>query len=252
MARAAIQHSGEQDQGRPQVGGRQPILARASVWGASVWGHRPGRAALQDGCSIVPIGVASSNDLAAGHEPSRWGAIRRQLLPLLAWVVVALLLRWAVIEPRWIPSGSMLPTLQLDDRVLVEKLRVRLHRPLPIGSVVVFHPPPLLQEAGYDPASALIKRVVGLPGDRIEVRDGRLWRNGAPVTPDWNAEPIAYSLEPLTVPAGQVLVLGDNRNASLDSHLWGPLGEEQLIGTAVWRYWPLGRFGPIGAGWARP
>ncbi len=231
--------------------GRATVL-RVTVASASVWSHRPRRAALQDGCCSAPIGVASSNDLAGGDNPGRRGAIRRQLLPLLAWVVLALVLRWAVIEPRWIPSGSMLPTLQLNDRVLVEKLRVRLHRPLPIGSVVVFHPPPLLQEAGYDPASALIKRVVGLPGDRIEVRDGRLWRNGAVVAPDWTAEPIAYSLEPLTVPAGQLLVLGDNRNASLDSHLWGPLSEEQLIGTAVWRYWPLGRFGPMGTGWARP
>ena len=195
---------------------------------------------------------AAANAAASTTEPSRWESIRHQLLPLLAWVALALLLRWAVIEPRWIPSGSMLPALQLDDRVLVEKLRVRLHRPLPLGSVVVFHPPALLQEAGYDPSSALIKRVVGLPGDRIEVRDGRLWRNGQAVTSDWNAEPIDYSLEALTVPPGQLLVLGDNRNASLDSHLWGPLGDEQLIGTAVWRYWPLGRFGPIRSHWARP
>ncbi|MEO1001572.1 MAG: signal peptidase I [Cyanobacteria bacterium J06638_7] len=171
--------------------------------------------------------------------------MRRQLLPLLAWVAVALLLRWALIEPRWIPSGSMLPALQLHDRVLVEKLRVRLHRPLPLGTVVVFHPPPLLQDAGYDPASALIKRVVGSPGDRIEVRDGSLWRNGELVRSDPGAGPMRYSLEELTVPAGHLLVLGDNRNASLDSHLWGPLNESQLIGTAVWRYWPLSRFGPI-------
>ncbi|MCU0530153.1 MAG: signal peptidase I [Cyanobium sp. Prado107] len=171
--------------------------------------------------------------------------IRRQLLPLVAWVALALLLRWTLIEPRWIPSGSMLPSLQLEDRVLVEKLRTRLHHPLPLGTVVVFHPPPLLQEAGYDPSSALIKRVVGRPGDRVEVRDGRLWRNGVVVEHDWNAEPMDYRLDGLTVPPGHLLVLGDNRNASLDSHLWGPLPEQQLIGTAVWRYWPLARFGPI-------
>ncbi|WP_254967167.1 signal peptidase I [Cyanobium sp. CH-040] len=177
-----------------------------------------------------------------------WALIRRQVLPLLVWVSLALLLRWAVIEPRWIPSGSMLPSLQLEDRVLVEKLRTRLHRALPLGTVVVFHPPPLLQKAGYDPASALIKRVVGLPGDRLEVRDGRLWRNGVAVPRDWNAEPMDYRLEPVTVPPGHLLVLGDNRNASLDSHFWGPLPEGQLIGTAVWRYWPLPRFGPIRPG----
>ena len=171
--------------------------------------------------------------------------LRRQLLPLLAWVALALLLRWAVLEPRWIPSGSMLPTLQLQDRVLVEKVRTRLHRPLPVGTVVVFHPPPALQAAGYAADAALIKRVVARAGDVVEVRQGRLWRNGAAVTGDWAAEPMRYTLPPLTVPAGHLLVLGDNRNASLDSHLWGPLPEQQLIGAAVWRYWPLRRFGAI-------
>jgi signal peptidase I len=171
--------------------------------------------------------------------------LRRQLLPLLAWVALALLLRWAVLEPRWIPSGSMLPHLQIEDRVLVEKLRTRLHRPLPLGSVIVFHPPAALVEAGYDPATALIKRVVARGGDRVEVRDGRLWRNGAPVEPDWAAEPMGYTMAGFTVPPGQLLVLGDNRNASLDSHLWGPLPQANVIGTAVLRYWPLQRFGPI-------
>ncbi|EDY37237.1 signal peptidase I [Cyanobium sp. PCC 7001] len=178
-------------------------------------------------------------------SPSPLQGLRRQLLPVLAWVAVALLLRWAVLEPRWIPSGSMLPTLQLQDRVLVEKVRTRLHRPLPVGTVVVFHPPPVLQAAGYRADAALIKRVVAVAGDQVEVRQGRLWRNGSAVADDWAAEPMAYALAPVTVPAGHLLVLGDNRNASLDSHLWGPLPEEQLIGSAVWRYWPLRRFGAI-------
>ena len=169
--------------------------------------------------------------------------LRRQVVPVLTWVVLALVLRWAVLEPRWIPSGSMLPTLQLQDRVLVEKLRARLQRPVPIGSVVVFHPPPALLAAGYDPNAALIKRVVAEAGDRVEVREGVLWRNGAPAPMDWSAEPMNYRLEPLTVPAGHLLVLGDNRNASLDSHLWGSLPRKAVIGTAVLRYWPLNRFG---------
>jgi signal peptidase I len=185
--------------------------------------------------------------IPAGPEPPAGPlqALLRQARSLLIWLSLALVLRWAVIEPRWIPSGSMLPALQLQDRILVEKVRVKLHRPLPLGSVVVFHPPPVLQTAGYDPDSALIKRVVGRPGDRIGVHGGRLWRNGEPVEPDWAREPMAYSLADITVPEGQLLVLGDNRNASLDSHLWGTLPEEDLIGSAVLRYWPLGRFGPI-------
>ncbi len=169
--------------------------------------------------------------------------LRRQVVPVLAWVLLALVLRWAVLEPRWIPSGSMLPALQLQDRVLVEKLRARLHRPIPIGTVVVFHPPAALIAAGYDPKAALIKRVVAQAGDEVEVRDGVLWRNGSKAAIDWSAELMDYQLEPLMVPPDHLLVLGDNRNASLDSHLWGPLPQKALIGTAVLRYWPLNRFG---------
>ena len=175
--------------------------------------------------------------------PSLVETLRRQVVPVLVWVLLALLLRWAVLEPRWIPSGSMLPALQLQDRVLVEKLRARLHRPIPIGTVVVFHPPAALLAAGYDPKAALIKRVVAQAGDAVEVRDGVLWRNGSRAAIDWSAEPMDYQLEPLTVPPDHLLVLGDNRNASLDSHLWGPLPQKALIGTAVLRYWPLNRFG---------
>ena len=143
---------------------------------------------------------------------------------LILWALLALLTRWLVVEPRWIPSGSMLPTLQLQDRILVEKIR-----------------PPLEQQRGRQ----LIKRLVGHPGDQLEVRDGLLIRNGEPVPEPWLDEPITYAMAPVTVPDHQLWVMGDNRNASLDSHLWGPLPEANVIGTAIWRYWPLNRFGPI-------
>ena len=168
---------------------------------------------------------------------------------LLLWVVLALLLRWQVVEPRWIPSGSMLPTLQLQDRILVEKLRPRFdrarHQALPLNSIVVFRVPEPLIQAGYDPDAALIKRVVGRPGDQLEVRDGQLRRNGEVVQEPWLNERIDYVMAPITVPKDELWVMGDNRNASLDSHLWGPLPEADVIGTAILRYWPLSRFGPI-------
>ena len=195
-----------------------------------------------------PMGPApETSDSAADHTATGTAPSgpRQGWRSVLVWLALALLLRWAVIEPRWIPSGSMLPTLQLQDRILVEKLRPRLGQPLPSGSIVVFHAPPALVQAGYDPKAALIKRVIGRPGDEIAVRDGQLWRNGAVVIEPWRQEPIDYSFGPVTVPAGNLLVLGDNRNASLDSHLWGPLPENAVIGTAVLRYWPLNRFGPI-------
>jgi len=191
----------------------------------------------------LPRGGLRNQAEALASGPTN--GLRSQLLSLLLWLMVALLLRWLVVEPRWIPSGSMLPTLQLQDRILVEKVRPHLGRNFKPGTVVVFHPPPQLQAAGYAAETALIKRLVGLPGDQIAVRDGQLWRNGQVVQPDWKAEPMDYDLPELTVPPGELLVLGDNRNASLDSHLWGTLPEGELIGTAVLRYWPLNRFGPI-------
>ena len=170
-------------------------------------------------------------------------------LSLLIWVLLALLLRWIVVEPRWIPSGSMLPTLQLQDRILVEKLRPRFdrvrHQPLPLNSIVVFRVPEPLIQAGYDPDAALIKRVVGRPGDLLEVSDGQLRRNGEAVAEPWLNEAIDYVMAPVTVPEDELWVMGDNRNASLDSHLWGPLPQADVIGTAIVRYWPLSRFGPI-------
>lgn len=182
---------------------------------------------------------------APSRQPNPWKEIFLTLRGLVFWLLVALLLRWLVLEPRWIPSGSMLPTLQLEDRVLVQKLLPRLGMGPEVGEIVVFHPPAALLEAGYDRDAALIKRVVALAGDQVEVRGGKLWRNGVAIDPDWSSAPMAYNLPPLLVPPGHLMVLGDNRNASLDSHLWGPLPSQQVIGTAVWRYWPLDRFGPL-------
>lgn len=174
-----------------------------------------------------------------------WKEILATVRGLLLWLLLAMVVRWLVLEPRWIPSGSMLPTLQLEDRVLVQKLLPRLGVTPGVGSIVVFHPPEALLEAGYDSHAALIKRVVAIGGDHVEVRGGKLWRNGVAVDPDWSRGPMGYTLPPLVVPPGNLLVLGDNRNASLDSHLWGPLPGQLVIGTAFWRYWPLDRFGPL-------
>jgi signal peptidase I len=187
----------------------------------------------------------SASVAESSPHPPRLQEIVSVLRGLLLWLLVALALRWLVLEPRWIPSGSMLPTLQLEDRVLVQKLLPRLGIEPGVGAIVVFHPPAVLREAGYDPDAALIKRVVAVGGDAVEVRDGRLWRNGVAIDPDWTTAPMDYTLPPLRVPEGHLMVLGDNRNASLDSHLWGPLPYEGVIGTAVWRYWPLDRFGPL-------
>jgi len=176
-------------------------------------------------------------------QKSAWS----QVFSFFLVAALALLLRWAVLEPRWIPSGSMLPSLELQDRILVEKLSQRFKRLPTRGEIVVFRVPEPLLNSGYDPKAALIKRVVGIPGDQLEVIDGRLKRNGEYANEPWLAEPMNYSMKSIEVLPGQLWVLGDNRNASLDSHIWGGMPQQNLIGTAIWRYWPLARFGAIKA-----
>ncbi len=176
------------------------------------------------------------------ENPNNWSSI-------IIWVSLALLLRWQIIEPRWIPSGSMLPTLQIEDKILVEKISPKIaklqHKDLHRGTIVVFKPPSSLVNAGYKKTTALIKRVVGIPGDLIEVRDGKLLRNGEVINEIWRESPLNYEQPPTRIQDNQLWVLGDNRNSSLDSHIWGPLPSKNVVGTAVWRYWPLKAFGPI-------
>ena len=170
---------------------------------------------------------------------------------LIVWILIALLLRWQAIEPRWIPSGSMIPTLQIQDRILIEKITPRinqkLNKHLSLNTIVIFKPPKILTEAGYSDGSALIKRVVGLPGDKIEVTNGKLYRNEKEINEPWIKEPIQYEMKALKVPDHSLWVLGDNRNNSLDSHIWGALPEKNLIGTALARYWPLKNIGLFGS-----
>ena len=168
---------------------------------------------------------------------------------LLIWILFALLLRWQVVEPRWIPSGSMLPTLQVKDRLLIEKVSPKLNKfrkkHTDRGTIVVFLPPQILIDSGYESNQALIKRVIGIPGDKIEVKNGHLIRNGTLIDEPWVIEKIKYDMNQIIVPSNSLWVLGDNRNNSLDSHLWGALPEQNLVGTATFRYWPLNNLGPI-------
>ena len=168
---------------------------------------------------------------------------------VIIWILLAVFLRWQVIEPRWIPSGSMLPTLEIQDRILVEKvspkIRPILNQFLTRGKIVVFLPPKPLIEAGYSSKDALIKRIIGIPGDEIEIHAGELIRNGISVNEPWLSEPITYEMNKIVVPEKSVWVLGDNRNNSLDSHLWGTLPEKNIIGTAIFRYWPIKKIGTI-------
>jgi signal peptidase I len=188
-------------------------------------------------------------ELKSPKPPSQnWWAQKDTIQIVVIALVLAFLLRTLVIEPRYIPSGSMEPTLQVGDRIVVEKLSHRWNLPQR-GQIVIFYPP-FRDEDGM--AKAYIKRVIGLPGDRINIHDGKLFLNGKAQTEPYIAESINYILpgldsktKEITVPDGYLWVMGDNRNNSNDSHVWGFLPQQNLIGRAIFRFYPLDQFGTL-------
>ena len=175
--------------------------------------------------------------------------IIKDLKNLLIWITIALIIRWQVLEPRWIPSGSMLPTLQIQDKILVEKITPKFSLKSNLSKlknkIVVFNVPQELINAGYEADTALIKRVIGVPGDKIEVRGGNLYINDLVQNNYFFDKNINYSIGPFIVPEESLWVMGDNRNNSMDSHIWGFLPYKKIIGKAIFRYWPFERIGPI-------
>jgi len=156
--------------------------------------------------------------------------------------VLAFGIRTFVAEARYIPSGSMLPTLQINDRLIIDKVSyhfVQPHR----GDIVVFSPTDTLRAQNF--RDAFIKRIIGLPGDTVEVAEGKVYVNGEALAENYLQDYPNYQWGPEVVPPDQYLVLGDNRNNSFDSHLWGFVPRENIIGRAVVRFWPLNRMGGV-------
>jgi signal peptidase I len=176
-----------------------------------------------------------------------------------------------IVKPYRIPSGSMLPTLHINQRVLVDRIGNAFSSP-GVGDIYVFHPPKNYangcanlaegeNQAGQDSArpcgvaqtqassETFIKRVVGVPGDRISIRDGHVIRNGVRERDAYIAQcGIAGSCNfpgTITVPANEYYVMGDNRGQSDDSRFWGPVRKSWIIGKAFFTYWPPDRIGTL-------
>jgi signal peptidase I len=168
-----------------------------------------------------------------------WGGI------LVVAVVAAILIRSFVVQPFYIPSGSMEPTLQIHDRVLVNKLAYDFHS-VHRGDIVVFSRPPNDAESGIND---LIKRVIGLSGETISTRLGHVYINGRVLNEPWLPKdqlPVPAGGCPLTttkIPPGDYYVMGDNRGDSADSRCFGPISGHLIIGRAFIRVWPLSRIG---------
>jgi len=198
----------------------------------------------------VNRGNSEENDASQNPIKKQWLSLssdnRDDIKTTSASFIFALLLRLFIIEPRFIPSMSMFPTFEVGDQLLVEKVS-KVNRHYQRRDVVVFNPPKAYVDLTGN-TEALIKRVVGVAGDSIEVKGKHLFINGVEQEEPFTNELPDYTIQKLTVPDGMVLVLGDNRNYSFDSHIWGFLPERNVIGRAVLKYWPPWRLGTVEGG----
>lgn len=202
----------------------------------------------------------------------------RSLLELVLTVAIAaglaFLVQAFIIKPYRIPSGSMEPTLGINQRILVNRLSTHPH----IGSIIVFHPPsgadatvsPACGNSGQGfntegspdaqpcdrslpgkSSETFIKRVVGLPGDTLSIRGGHVFRNGVREKDSYitladctSGNECDFSAT-ITVPKGEYYMMGDNRGDSDDSRYWGPVPQNDIIGKAFFTYWPIHRIGVL-------
>jgi signal peptidase I len=181
---------------------------------------------------------------------------------------LALAIQAFVVKPYRIPSGSMLPTLHINQRVLVNRLGTHFSSP-GVGDIVVFHPPmdygqgcanpsegqnqagPGAQPCGaarsHESSETFIKRVVGVPGDKISIVNGHVIRNGVQEKDSYiqqcNGSGSCSFPGVITIPSGDYYMMGDNRPDSDDSRFWGPVPKAWIIGKAFFTYWPPGRIG---------
>jgi signal peptidase I len=176
------------------------------------------------------------DDVSIEQPPSTLRSVVEWVLIVAGAVLVAIVIRTFVLQAFYIPSASMEPTLDIDDKVLVNKLSYKVHD-INRGDIVVFERPP----GETDPKiKDLIKRVIGLPGDTIEAHDGHIYVNSRrlnePYLPDGlQTAPLAKQ----TVPDDNIFVMGDNRGSSKDSTVFGPISKDLVVGRAFIRVWPV-------------
>lgn len=203
------------------------------------------------------------------RRKSAAGSVVELILVAAGALGIALLFQAFIVKPYRIPSGSMLPTLQINQRILVDRIGNDFSSPN-IGDIVVFHPPKNYaagcadpaegqERTGQDAAAAcgvarrrassetFVKRVVGLPGDRISIRNGHVYRDGVReqdpyIAPCHDGAACSFP-QTIAVPRGDYYMMGDNRGDSDDSRFWGPVPRSWIIGKAFLTYWPPSRIG---------
>ncbi len=168
----------------------------------------------------------------------------KRLLIIIMTTIIFILGVMVNYYPQWlekrfdkfiIPSESMKPTLQVNDIVFVKKSPNYVPK---MGDVVVFKPSENIKKADSDVSKYYIKRIIATPGNEVEIKQGRVYVNGTPIQEAYIAESPQYQLKSTIIPANHYLVLGDNRNDSFDSHIWGLLPKDVIVGQAYKIGWP--------------
>lgn len=149
-----------------------------------------------------------------------------------------------IVQPFVIPTGSMIPTIELQDRLLAEKITYRFARQPEPGEIVVFDNP----DSSDPVAKILIKRVIATGGQTVDVRDGAVYVDGTKLDEPYVHGKVTQPgtvATPIEIPEGYVWLMGDNRPNSGDSRFFGPVPESAVNGRGFWTYWPLSRFGKL-------
>jgi signal peptidase I len=182
---------------------------------------------------------SNKEDTPTGPEKKRHGMYLGEILESVAIaVILAVIIRFFLFQPFYIPSGSMEPTLKPGDRIIVNKLIYRYSQP-ERGDIMVFKYP-------RDPARDFIKRAVGLPEETVEIKNSKVYINNKEIPQPFLEPGLQFgSFGPVEVPEGSYFMMGDNRNNSEDSRVWGTLPRENMVGKAMFIYWPISRIGMI-------
>ncbi|WP_328793727.1 signal peptidase I [Heliomicrobium undosum] len=166
-------------------------------------------------------------------------AVREIAEAVLVAVALAFLIRFFLFQPFYIPSGSMEPTLMPLDRIIVSKVNYWFSEPAH-GNIIVFRFP-------EDPSRDFVKRVIAVGGQTVKIRNSQLFVDDRPIPEPYLPPALRMGdYGPFTVPEGKFFVMGDNRNHSDDSRRWGVVPRENVIGQAVFLYWPFDRIRTLG------
>lgn len=195
-------------------------------------------------------------------RPTFWQSVREILIILVIAVLVAILIQSFFIKAFIIPSSSMSPTLQIGDRVMVDRVTYYFRKPRR-GDVIVFRYPPTAPQATnttnplYWPfeqigetlhithrtsSSPFVKRVIATEGETMEIKKGQIFIDGQPIKEDYKV-PDTYDMPPTKIPKGRLFCMGDNRPNSRDSRYWGTVPIRSVIGKVFLIWWPPSRFG---------